>query len=163
MKTLSRFSLAALLGSLLLGFATSCSTGPVRNELEDARGCWVQVYSDQKYSGDNDIIIGPRRIMDLKSTSAVQGRDQDWNNRIQSLIVGPSARVYLWRDKHQRDTRVEFAPNSTIPDLRPFRMSGEAESLEVVYEPALAVVPPVPTPPSSPAPVPVPRGRARSR
>jgi hypothetical protein len=55
----------------------------------------------------------------------------NWNNEIQSLIVGPSASVYAYKDRDFSGTEVAFLSNQRFSELGELDMSDEIESLKV--------------------------------
>lgn len=90
--------------------------------------CWVDVFDDTKYDADDPHVRvqGPTELSSLKN---LQGRN--WNNDIQSVIVGPDATVRAYKDKDFRGTEIAFAPGQRVPDLSKLDMSNDIESMKV--------------------------------
>jgi len=88
-RSLGRFasslSVAVLLASA--GFAAA------------AKECWLDLYDKADYQGSHVRLKGPADLSDLKSLNG-----EDWSNRIESLIVGPDAEVFAFRQEKFEDT-----------------------------------------------------------
>jgi hypothetical protein len=86
---LGRFT-SSLLAVVLLASA---------NSIVAAKECWLDLYDQADYQGSHVRVEGPAELPDLKSLSG-----EDWSNRIESLIVGPDAEVYAFRQEKFEDT-----------------------------------------------------------
>jgi hypothetical protein len=80
------------------------------------KNCWIEVFDDSEYDIDDPHIKiqGPAEFTSLKD---LNGRD--WNNDIESVIVGTNATVHAWKEKDLRGPRlplhrVNVCPNSRI-------------------------------------------------
>ena len=93
-----------------------------------AKTCWVDVFDDTKYDAD-DPHVRVQGPIELSSLKDLQGRD--WNNEIQSVIVGPDASVRAYKDKAFKGTEIAFAPGQRVPDLSKLDMSDQIESMKV--------------------------------
>jgi hypothetical protein len=60
------------------------------------KNCWIEVFDDSEYDIDDPHvkIQGPAEFTSLKN---LEGRD--WNNDIESVIVGTNATVHAWKEK----------------------------------------------------------------
>lgn len=67
----------------------ACST-----PLLAAGDCWLDIYDQTDFKGNHVRIEGP---VELASLGKLNG--QDWNNRIDSLAVGPKAQVLAYRQE----------------------------------------------------------------
>jgi hypothetical protein len=92
------------------------------------KNCWVEVFDDTKYDAD-DPHVKVQGPMELSSLKNLQGRN--WNNEIQSVIVGPDATVRAYKDKDFKGTEIAFAPGQRVPDLSDVDMSNDIESMKV--------------------------------
>lgn len=92
------------------------------------KNCWIEVFDDTKYDADDPHVKveGPKEYASLKN---LNGRD--WNNDIQSVIVGSSATVLAYKDKDFKGTEIAFAPGQRIPDLSQLDMSNHIESMKI--------------------------------
>jgi Beta/Gamma crystallin len=93
-----------------------------------AKNCWVDVFDDTKFDAD-DPHVRVQGPMELTSLKEVQGRN--WNNEIQSLIVGPDATVRAYEDKDFKGTEIVFAPGQRVSDLSKVNMSDDIESMKI--------------------------------
>ena len=92
------------------------------------KNCWIEVFDDTKYDVDDPHVKvdGPKEYASLKNLSG-----RDWNNDIQSVIVGSGATVLAYKDKDFKGTEVAFAPGQRIPDLSQLDMSNHIESMKI--------------------------------
>ena len=92
------------------------------------KNCWIEVFDDTKYDADDPHVKvdGPKEYASLKN---LNGRD--WNNDIQSVIVGSGATVLAYKDKDFKGTEIAFAPGQRIPDLSDLDMSNHIESMKI--------------------------------
>jgi hypothetical protein len=92
------------------------------------KNCWIEVFDDTKYDADDPHVRvqGPTELSSLKD---LQGRN--WNNDIQSVIVGPDATVRAYKDKDFKGTELAFAPGQRVPDLSKLDMANDIESMKV--------------------------------
>lgn len=71
--------------------------------------CWVDLYEYAEYIGDHIRINGPREFANLRSING-----ENWELRIDSLKVGPSALVTIFENTNFKLTLTEMAKH---PDL----------------------------------------------
>ena len=92
------------------------------------KNCWIEVFDDTKYDADDPHVKvqGPKEYASLKN---LNGRD--WNNDIQSVIVGSGATVLAYKDKDFKGTEIAFAPGQRISDLSQLDMSNHIESMKI--------------------------------
>lgn len=113
-----------------------CESHPVGPPAElAASGCWVQIFErdNMNINGAWDVINGPgewRTLINLPGA-----RTPLWDDRIDSLIVGPHARVTLWANDYFDDDKLEFGPGSRIPALGRYDFEHEPESMKIEYVP----------------------------
>jgi len=92
------------------------------------KNCWVEIFDDSKYDV-NDAHVklqGPKEYASLKNLSG-----KDWNNDIESIIVGSSASVLAYKDKDFKGPEIAFAPGQRVPELSKLDMSNEIESMKI--------------------------------
>lgn len=92
------------------------------------KNCWIEVFDDTKYDADDPHVKvdGPKEFASLKN---LNGRD--WNNDIQSVIVGSNAMVLAYKDKDFKGTEIAFASGQRVPDLSKLDMSNDIESMKI--------------------------------
>ncbi|MEP6889017.1 MAG: beta/gamma crystallin domain-containing protein [Nitrospirales bacterium] len=112
---------------LVLAFGSSVKAADLEVQVVD-KGCWVEIYEDDNYDKDDPHlqIQGPAEFASLKD---LKGRN--WNNDIESLIVGPNATVKAYKDKDYKGTEIAFTSNQRVPNLSKLDMSNEIESMKV--------------------------------
>lgn len=92
------------------------------------KACWTVIYEDTDFDvNDPHVKIqGPTQIATLKDYSG-----RNWNNEIESIVVGPNAHVKVYSDKDFKGTELELMPNKQVNDLSKLNMGDEIESLQV--------------------------------
>ena len=91
-------------------------------------GCWAEIFEDDDFdqSDPHIIIKGP---FDAASLKDLAGRN--WNNDIESLIMGPRATMYAYEEKDFKSTEIVFAPNQRVKDLSEVKMGNDIESFRL--------------------------------
>ena len=95
------------------------------------KNCWIEVFDDTKYD-DKDphlTLQGPKEYATLKD---LQGKD--WNNDIESVIVGPGATVRAYKERDFKGPEIVFASGQRIPKLSELDMGNEIESMKIACE-----------------------------
>jgi hypothetical protein len=120
------FKLFIVCGLIAIG-ALSVEAADMELQLVD-KNCWIEVFDDTKYDADDPHVKvqGPTEYASLKN---LNGRD--WNNDIQSVIVGSGATVLAYKDKDFKGTEIAFAPGQRIPNLSELDMSNHIESMKI--------------------------------
>ena len=123
---MSVFKLFLACGLIALG-ALSVEAADMEMQMVD-KNCWIEVFDDTKYDADDPHvkIQGPKEYASLKN---LNGRD--WNNDIQSVIVGSSATVHAYKDKDFKGTEIAFTPGQRVPNLSSLDMSNDIESMKI--------------------------------
>ena len=95
------------------------------------KNCWIEVFGDTKYDDKNPHVTlqGPKEYATLKG---VQGKD--WNNDIESVIVGPGATVRAYKERDFMGQEIVFASGQRIPKLSELGMSNDIESMKIICE-----------------------------
>jgi hypothetical protein len=120
------FKLFIACGLIAVG-ALSVEAADMEMQIVD-KNCWVEIFDDSKFDVDDPHvkIQGPKEYASLKNLSG-----KDWNNDIQSIIVGSSASVLAYKDKDFKGPEIAFAPGQRVPDLSKLDMSNEIESMKI--------------------------------
>jgi hypothetical protein len=123
---MSLFKLFIVCGLIAIG-SLSAEAADIEVQIVD-KNCWIEVFDDTKYDADDPHVKvqGPKEYASLKNLSG-----RDWNNDIQSVIVGSSATVLAYKDKDFKGTEIAFAPGQRIPDLSKLDMSNDIESMKI--------------------------------
>jgi hypothetical protein len=78
--------------------------------------CSVQIWEDENFEDDNDMINGPMESRDMKGMPGAN--KDDWGDEIDSLKVGSKATVTVWQDEDFKDTSTTFGPGTEKTNLR---------------------------------------------
>ena len=118
---------AIVLVSLSIVFMGPSSGAAVDLKIVD-KNCWIEVFDDDEFDEDDPHvkIQGPAEYATLKD---VYGRN--WNNDIESVIVGSNATVKAYSDKDFKGTELAFAPGQRVPNLGKLDMKDDIESLKI--------------------------------
>jgi hypothetical protein len=94
--------------------------------------CWVEIFEDDDFSkNDNsDKIYGPGEWWSLCGINGAKLRS--WMNQIDSLKVGPGAKVILYPKTHFKGEPKEFGPGRIIRDLDEYDIGDDAESMKII-------------------------------
>jgi hypothetical protein len=70
-------------------------------------GCWAQFYTKRDFKGDVATLLGPASVESMdKGTARQLKRDID------SLVLGPKAKLTVYEHSMFKDRSVDFTPNS---------------------------------------------------
>ncbi|MFL6717244.1 MAG: hypothetical protein ACJ8G3_12880 [Burkholderiaceae bacterium] len=79
-----------------------------------ARGCWVWLFPDTNYQGQDSIAVaGPADIQSLHTPAGL-----DWHGKAESLIVGPKASLTVYEVQGFRGQERTFPPGFEVKQLR---------------------------------------------
>lgn len=92
------------------------------------KACWVELYEDTDFDV-NDPHVKVQGPMQMATLTDFSGRN--WNNEIQSIIVGPNAHIRTYSDKDFKGTELELTPNKRANDLSKLNMGDEIESMKI--------------------------------
>jgi hypothetical protein len=97
------------------------------------KNCWVEIFDDSKYDAKNRHVKlqGPKEYSTLKNING-----KDWNNDIESLIVGPGAMVRAYPERDFQGQEIAFIPGQRVPKLSKLDMSNQIESMKIICEQA---------------------------
>jgi len=92
------------------------------------KNCWIEVFEDDNYDADDPHVKlqGPKEFATLKNLAG-----KDWNNDIESVIVGSNAKVKAYEDKDFKGTELAFAPGQRVPNLGKLDMANDIESMKI--------------------------------
>ena len=78
------------------------------------KNCWIEVFDDTKYDAKDPHVKlqGPKEYAALKNVNG-----KDWNNDIESVIVGQSATVRAYKERDFQGQEIVFASGQRIPNL----------------------------------------------
>jgi hypothetical protein len=91
--------------------------------------CWVQIYDTDNFnSGSSSATI--RGPIDLATLDNLEGKD--WEDEIESLIVGPDAELHVWKSMNYAGTELTFQPGQKVAELGDLDYANEIGSMKVV-------------------------------
>ena len=92
------------------------------------KNCFMEIFEDDHFDVDDPHIVlqGPKEYATLKNLAG-----KDWNNDIESVIVGSNATVRAYEDKDFKGTEIAFAPSQRVPNLGKLDMANDIESLKI--------------------------------
>lgn len=120
------FKLFMVSGLIAIG-ALSVEAADLELQMVD-KNCWIEVFDKDKYDADHPHVKlqGPKEYVTLKNLNG-----KDWNNDIQSVIVGPAATVLAYSKRDFNGTELAFARGQRVPNLSKLDMSNEIESMKI--------------------------------
>ena len=87
----------------------------IRTEPTLQQGCWVQLFPQTDYKGDDHLTIsGP---LDLPSLHNPRG-GVIWKHKTESLIIGPRANVTVFENENYSHKTAALKPGTHEPQLR---------------------------------------------
>lgn len=116
------WALVPMLAMVLFGLPSVAVAGD--------NGCWVKVYASENYDNEDewDQISGPGQWGSLEN---VPGAHEDWNEEINSVVVGPRAHAYFYKLNNWEGSALEVGPRRSIPDLSFFDFDGVIKSMKI--------------------------------
>ena len=93
------------------------------------KSCWIEIFEDDNFDQDDPHVkvMGPREYASLKDLGG-----RDWNDDIESLMVGPNTTVKAYSKKDFKGTEIAFTPDQRVPDLAKLDMANEIESMKIM-------------------------------
>jgi hypothetical protein len=92
------------------------------------KACYAEIFEDSDFDKDdpNVRIQGPAQITNLTDYSG-----RNWNNEIESIIVGPNATMRVYSEKDFKGIEVVLPANKRVAELSVVNMSDEIESIKL--------------------------------
>ena len=86
------------------------------------KNCWVDFFENSEFDVNDPHVrvLGP-----IQSATLADVGGQNWNDEIQSLIVGSNATVHVYKDREFSGTELVFMSNQ--------RISGELDELDMSH------------------------------
>ena len=96
-----------------------------------ADGCWAEIFEDNDFDQKDAHVIlkGPFEAASLKDLAG-----RNWSKDIESLIMGPRATMYAYKDRDFKDTEVVFGPNQRVKELSEVKLANKIESLKILCQ-----------------------------
>lgn len=90
--------------------------------------CWVWVFEDANFQGENDVLCGPFKRGDLRKMP--NAHNKDWTDGIGSMRVGPRATLRAWESDNFEGPSFFVEAGVAIPSLEAADRD-QIESLEL--------------------------------
>lgn len=91
------------------------------------QGCWARIYSAANYGGDTLTLGGPLALADMSGPFGL-----NWDDRVESLQMGPRATMTVYDNEAFRDQVALFKPNQQVADIsRPLGFFDEFASIRL--------------------------------
>ena len=120
--------LALILAGLVgVGVMSAYAASDVEVKTVD-KACYAEIFEDNDFDKDDPhvTIQGPSQIANLKDYSG-----RNWNNDIESIIVGPNATMTVYSDKDFKGTELVLPANKRVAQLGDLNMSDQIESIKL--------------------------------
>ena len=119
-----------VVGGLILIGALSVEAADMEMRLVD-KNCWIEVFDDNKYDAKDPHaqLQGPKEYATLNNVNG-----KDWNNDIESIIVGSGATIRAYKDRDFQGPEIVFTSGQRVPDLAKLGMSNDIESIKIICE-----------------------------
>ena len=101
------------------------------------RGCWASIFDGVDFRGEAARLTGPTFVEKFQSESKVVEPDlrnvggQDFFRRIDSLIVGPNAKLVAYAGQWFSAAEITFLPNARVADLGTINFRNRIESVKL--------------------------------
>ena len=92
--------------------------------------CWVDLYEYAEYIGENIRIKGPMGLANLRSVNG-----ENWEARIDSLVVGSDARVTIFEHTNYKLTLTEMAKHPELMKSLGITEKEIREESELIFKP----------------------------
>lgn len=128
-----------LVGLVVPSTAAALGEKPVLVPPYEDSPCWVSVFDGKNYEPPTARLSGPT-YLDAPRTGPEVVEDlrnvggEDFIDRIDSLIVGPRARVTVHDQRNFSGERILFGPGERVPDLAVHGFENRIESIKVECE-----------------------------
>jgi hypothetical protein len=101
---------------------TAAAPAPVPTE----PGCWVDVYTGNGFGGQSVRINGPVDLANLRNYHGAK-----WSNVINSLVVGPRASVWLFKNEDFNAPMISLGHDQRLRSLAEIHWENDIDSLKV--------------------------------
>ncbi|MBC7838354.1 MAG: hypothetical protein H7Y39_06915 [Nitrospiraceae bacterium] len=112
---------------IIIGAGFSVEAADMETRLID-KNCWIEVFEDSKYDAKDPHVQlqGPHEYATLNNLNGM-----DWNNDIESVIVGSGATIRAYKERDFQGREIAFTSGQRVPDLSQLGMSNDIESIKI--------------------------------
>ena len=124
---MASLKIALLMFAASAWFAVPGFAADLETQVVD-KNCWIEVFDDDDFDMKDDHykIQGPKEFASLTDVNG-----KNWNNDIESVIVGSNARVKAYSEKDFKGTELALAPGQRVPNLGKLNMKDDIESMKI--------------------------------
>lgn len=97
-------------------------------------GCWAEFFEYAQYIGDNFRLDGPVQLANLRNVNG-----ENWDLRIDSLVVGPNAKVTVFENVSYKLTLTEMANYPVLMRSLGITEQDIKEDSELIFNPKAMV------------------------
>ncbi len=121
MQAFSKFLGVAALAVLAAGVASAADKPRFTGAVDGSSPaicdspCWVWVYGEPNFQGENDVLCGPFKRGDMGKLP--NAHKTDWGSNVGSLRVGPRATLRVWEDDNFEGPSFFVEAGVAIPNL----------------------------------------------
>ncbi len=90
--------------------------------------CWIDFYGNPSYKGEHFRLGGPAQLKNL-----VKVKGQNWDKKIESLIVGPSATLTVFENKNFKLTLTEMSNHPVLMESLGITKQDILEDSEIIF------------------------------
>lgn len=121
-----------LVSGLIAIGALSVEAADLEMKLVD-KNCWIEVFDDTEYDAKDPHVKfqGPKEYATMNNLDG-----KDWNNDIESVIVGSGATVRAYGERDFQGQELVLTSGQRVPHLSKLNMANEIESLKITCEQA---------------------------
>ncbi len=113
--------------SLVVMFLMFAQSSPV---FAKDKGCWAEFYEYAQFIGDHFRVYGPARLANLRNVD-----DENWDLRIDSIVVGPKAKVTVYENINFKLTLTEMAKFPVLMKSLGITEQDIREDSELIFPP----------------------------
>ncbi len=92
------------------------------------KDCWVDLYDDTEYEGKHIRVDGPAQFKNLHKLKA-----ENWDKKIESIIVGPKATLTVFEHKNFKLTLAEMANHPVLMKSLGITKQDILEASELIF------------------------------
>jgi hypothetical protein len=91
-------------------------------------GCWADFYEVSQYAGKHVLVQGPAQLANLNDING-----ENWDSRIDSLKVGPKAKVTVYKNPDFKLSTAEMAEHPDLMNSMGLTMKDVKEDSELIF------------------------------
>lgn len=126
MKSIQKVTTQGFMTMLVLMLSLSYGT----LAYAEKSGCWAEFYEDAQFKGKSFRLQGPAYKRNL-----VNENGENWDKRIESILIGPKATVTVYENKNLKLTLKEMAKHPVLMKSLGITKQDILEDSEIILHP----------------------------